>query len=189
MGTLTVNQLATATVGANEESVGDFLQRRERELIQQTAALRGALVPKEAELAKVRQAMEALGIAPNGGILGSLTLAAGMLSNASSPDHLPGGFHPQGNTPLPLLAGSMTIKEMIMNALTDHFQNGATPSELRDYMRNAYGREIDRNSIGPQLARLREEGAVEAAKFNEGKPDEGATVGKWRLKEKVERRF
>jgi hypothetical protein len=55
---------------------------------------------------------------------------------------------------------AMTIKQMIDNALRDHFRKGATPIELREYFWIAYGRNIDRNSISPQLARLREGGRV-----------------------------
>ena len=49
----------------NDIPVSQYLVRRERELIQQTAALRGALLPKEQELASVRKAMEAIGVTPS----------------------------------------------------------------------------------------------------------------------------
>jgi DNA-binding transcriptional ArsR family regulator len=66
----------------------------------------------------------------------------------------------------------LTIKEMVLNALRDHFHAGATPSELREYFRMVYSKDIDRNSISPQLARLREEGLVE---------NDNALSGKWKL--------
>jgi len=65
---------------------------------------------------------------------------------------------------------TMTIKQMIMAALRDHFHNGASPTELRDYMRAVYAKDVDRNSISPQLTRLREQGAVDML-----------TDGKWKI--------
>jgi len=59
---------------------------------------------------------------------------------------------------------------MTLGALRDHFQHGATPTELSDYMKSAYGKEVDRNSISPQLSRLKEEGMVEVL-----------SNGKWEL--------
>jgi hypothetical protein len=176
------------TPAAGDETLPDYLKRRERELVQQTAALRGMLAPKEKELAEVRQAMLAVGVQrsyveelkpfldhdqknPYGG--------APIKNPYQTPDEIVG----HAGTPLPLLVESMTIKEMILRALRDHFHNGATPSELRDYMRTAYGRDVDRNSIGPQLARLREEGTIE-------QPNTLASgdSGKWRLTPVLKRR-
>jgi hypothetical protein len=157
----------------NDEPIVDLLKRRERELIQQTAAIRGMLVPKEDELAKVRQALQALGIQPN-----YVEQLRPFLDQDQANPYVPPGilnqnpYQPQADTPLALFAGNLTIKEMILAALKDHFRHGATPSELRDYMRTAYGREIDRNSISPQLARLREEGLVQNA---------NALTGTWEL--------
>ena len=155
---------------SDEETLSDMLRRRERELIQQTAALRGLLVPKEKELEGVRKAMEAIGLQRSyaeelrpfletGTQTESVnTVTASDLSTAS----------PTLSSPT---LGEFTIKQMILAALKDHFHNGATPSELREYMRSAYNREIDRNSISPQLGRLRDE---------EGMVDQ-LSDGKWKL--------
>jgi hypothetical protein len=165
---------------AAEETLPDYLKRRERELVQQTAALRGMLAPKEKELAEVRQAMQVVGVQRS---------YTDELNTFLDPDEKNpyGGGTPnqnpyqllsemagQAGTPLPLLVESMTIKEMILRALSDHFHDGATPTELREYMRAAYSRDVDRNSISPQLARLRDEGHVQNANvLNES--------GKWQL--------
>src|SRR5260370_42160124 len=55
----------------------------------------------------------------------------------------------------------LTIKQLILRALADHFHDGATPAELRAYILDAYGREISRGSMGPQIVRLFEEGLIE----------------------------
>lgn len=191
---LPIDHDGSLPTGKNE-TLADFLKRRERELIQQTAALRGMLIPKEQELAAVHQAMQAVGVersyadalrpfldAPANPFLtaGSAPtnpfLAAG---SAPTNPFLAAGFTappPPWVTDkaaeLKALADGLTIKEMILRALNEHFHLGATPSELSDYMRTAYGREVDRNSISPQLARLREEGLVH---------NTNALNGKWEI--------
>lgn len=125
---------------ANDEPLSDYLKRRERELVQQTAALRGMLIPKEQELANVRQAMEAVGIKRS--YVEQLQPFLdqeqdeqvqpmhGLLHSESHPGILNSGPFPWelGN---PLRMESLTIKEMILRALNEHFHLGATPSELR----------------------------------------------------------
>jgi len=139
----------------DEEPLADYLKRRERELIQQTAALRGLLTPKEQQLAEVRQALQAIGV-----------------QQSYVEELKPFLDQTQSATPsLGILNEPLTIKEMILRALNDHFHEGATPSELSEYMRAAYRREVDRNSISP-LARLREERLVQ---------NTNALSGKWQL--------
>jgi hypothetical protein len=70
----------------------------------------------------------------------------------------------------------LTIKSMIVTALTSHFHDGATPAELRTFIKDVFSREIDRTSMSPQLARLREDGAVEQRDM------------KWRLSERARQR-
>jgi hypothetical protein len=141
-------------------SISKYLVRRERELVQQTAALRGMLGPKEKELADVRQAMQAIGLTPSPYAEHVEALKPFLDgSQKNPPSH--GGAFTAYPTPLSLLTENLTIKEMILRSLDDHFHNGATPSELSSYMLNAYGRTIDRNSISPQLARLRDNGMIE----------------------------
>jgi len=67
-------------------------------------------------------------------------------------------------------------KPTIVTALTSHFHDGATPAELRTFIKDVFGREIDRTSMSPQLTRLREDGVVEQKDM------------KWRLSEQVRQR-
>jgi DNA-binding transcriptional ArsR family regulator len=129
------------------ETLAQYLDRRKKELKSQISALRGQLDPREAELAQIEKMEELLAIAP----------AAGLTDLASGAQLGPSDVQVE-----------MTIKEMILSALRDHFiENGASPTDLRDYMRSAYDRDVDRNSISPQLSRLREEGMVDM--LNSGK--------------------
>jgi hypothetical protein len=138
-----------------EETTRQFINRRRKELTFQISALRGQLAPREQELADLNR-MEA-----------ALTIAGGAPPPAST--GLVDNLNPISGTSVSyvdafqkfLEPAQLTIKDMILQALGNHFHAGATPSELSDYMKSAYGREVDRNSISPQLARLREEGLVQ----------------------------
>jgi hypothetical protein len=163
--------------GMSTENLRDYLVRRHSELEKQIAALRGQLTAKETEQADVRKAMAAVGMAgtaflayvddqsvltisqgqeiPAGSALAGAALAGSALAGASA-------------------APPLTIKQMILHALNDHFHEGATPAELRDYIRVAYGREVDKKSISPQLARLRDEGYIQ-------QPPGMLNEGKWQL--------
>lgn len=135
-------------------TVRDFLPHREQELMQEIEVLRKRLVPKEQELAEVRKAMTALGL---------INEAAGVANR----------IIPAPTQVATLVTTPLTIKQMILGALRDHFHDGASPVELSAYMRTEYGREVDRNSISPQLARLRQDRAVEQTG--------GAADPKWKL--------
>jgi hypothetical protein len=146
----------------SNEPVNEFLVRRERELTQQIDALRGQIAPKEQEREQIRTAMRALGLLTEASSAQPPSLAS-VLASALSDGSIP-ALPPSNSVLMPslgeLLNPTLTIKQMALAALRDHFHKGATPSEIRDYIKIAYGREVDRNSISPQLARLREEGFV-----------------------------
>lgn len=172
---------ANALSTMSDEQLSDYLKRRERELVQQTAAIRGTLAQKERELEQLWQAMKAIGIQRSyveqlkpflDQVGESLAMDDGLLNPTETcPRNILLAPLPWEN---PLAQAPQTIKEMILRALNDHFHQGATPSELRDYFKTAYGKEIDRNSISPQLARLREERLVQNTNaLNES--------GKWQL--------
>jgi hypothetical protein len=163
-----------------EETTREFINRRKKELMFQISALRGQLGPKEeelAELVRMEAALTSSGTPTLASLLATQPIApgAGALTAPQSQSLaglLGGGESPRDRASMPWApdysAGLqqfpspvMTIKAMALNALRDHFHDGATPSELRDYIKSVYGRDIDRNSIGPQLGRLREQGAVE----------------------------
>jgi DNA-binding transcriptional ArsR family regulator len=127
-----------------------LLNIREKELESQISVMRGHLKPMEEELAQVRKIKQFLADAREAG-----------LTELTSEATLPPPVDPDAK---------ITIKEMILAALRDHFHDGASPTELSDYMKSAYGKDVDRNSISPQLSRLKEEGMVDML-----------SNGKWKL--------
>jgi hypothetical protein len=159
------------------ESLHDLLKRRERELVHQITAIHGQLTrelaPRERELAEVRQAMAAVGLKPGNPLTDLLAPPEeGTVRYDYSTELTP--FLPTGavSNATVNLSEQPTIKQLILRALGDQFRDeGATPAQLRTYIHDAYGREIDRTSMGPQLSRLREEGLVEQmmGMLNEGK--------------------
>ncbi len=55
----------------------------------------------------------------------------------------------------------LTIKDLIIKALAEHYkEKGASASELVSFLGGAYGREVEKSSLSPQLSRLKEEGRV-----------------------------
>jgi DNA-binding transcriptional ArsR family regulator len=155
--------------------LADYLEIRERELESQISNVRGHLAPLEAELAQVRKMRSLIADARAAGL-------TDLASDAILPDppaqsaleQVAQAIQPAVSQLSQLAAAqseTLTIKEMILRALRNHFKKGASPSELRDYMRDAFGKDVDRNSISPQLTRLRELGAVEQYELD----------GKWKL--------
>jgi len=168
--------------------LADYLKTREGELEAQISNLRGHLAPLETELAEVRRIRSLIAdcraagntdlasdaILPRPPASGLETAAKSQLSEVSpkdAPKSALSTLNQNVNEEL-FRASALTIKQMIIGALRDHFHfHGATPTELSEYMKAAYGREVDRNSISPQLARLRDEGMVEqpTGLLNEGR--------------------
>jgi len=151
-----------------DENLRSFLERRERELTHQLAALRGQIESKQIELADIQRVRATLAPPPSPPDNTSLDVAADLARATHRPrvDLNPmSGVPPSNEKP--------TIKSMILTALTSHFHDGATLAELRTFIRDVFGREIDRTSMSPQLARLREDGAVEQRDM------------KWRLSERA----
>jgi hypothetical protein len=134
-----------------EATLNEFLLKRHWNLSKEIEAIRGALTPKEKELQNVQKAMQKLGIAGEMVRLDALP-ASEPTAEAEAP----------------------TIKKLIVDALRDHFRDGATGTELSQYFLTVHGREIDRTSISPQLTRLREDDVVEQLS--------GESEGKWALK-------
>jgi hypothetical protein len=61
----------------------------------------------------------------------------------------------------PAGASFMTIKQLVIHALKDRFKDGATGKQLVDFFKTAWGREIARESLSPQLSRLRVEKKID----------------------------
>jgi hypothetical protein len=67
------------------------------------------------------------------------------------------------DTPLSLRMSAyqhLTMKQLVMKALNEHFQKGATARQLREFFRDAWGRPIKRANLSPQLSRLLKEGII-----------------------------
>ena len=87
-----------------------------------------------------------------------------------------GSFAKSGNA---LSTETLSIKELIRLAFCSNRQfmsEGATSNELRDFIKDAFARDIDRTSLSPQLSRLKEDGIITLA----GAPG-SLYAGKWRL--------
>jgi hypothetical protein len=51
----------------------------------------------------------------------------------------------------------LTMKQLVVKALDEHFQHGATTRQLLDFFRDAWDRNIERTNLSPQLSRLYQE--------------------------------
>jgi hypothetical protein len=186
-----------------DEKLYTFLERRERELVHQIAALKGEIEPREIELAHVRSAMrqyrnfgsadrERLGApAPDREAEQAVVVHAGgddqnlvhtIYDIASGVARFSRSIKEAQDKHEFLAFEHLTIKELIVKALTDHYSHGASAMELCDFVRNAYGRDVERSSLSPQLSRLRDDGVVEQFQHLEdisaGRPTPG---GLWKL--------
>jgi hypothetical protein len=141
----------------------DFLEKRELELLERIATLRSELVPLEGELAEIRRAKTAVGSIEDSSGSVPRTKLAEILASSWAPN--------QSDTPLPLrnsalleaLASpyaSLTMKELIVKALDEQFPSGATTRQMLDFFRDAWGRDIERQNLSPQLSRLFQEGVI-----------------------------
>jgi hypothetical protein len=54
----------------------------------------------------------------------------------------------------------MTHKELVVQALVDHFPDGGTMMQIRDFIRLGYGRTIEPSSMRPQMHRLKADGIL-----------------------------
>jgi hypothetical protein len=121
------------------QSIEQLLDAREREVRRSIDDLRARLVPLEVELEKITAAREAMG-----GIEAELPLENGPLDDSHYK--------------------RMTYEELAAQALaSDHFEFGATISELLDFIRTEYGREIAQGSFSPILSRMAKKGLLTKA--------------------------
>jgi hypothetical protein len=150
-----------------EESLRFFVERRERELVNRLDFARAQVNQLTAELAEVRRAKEAL--EP----IETLPGATGVLA-----------AHEERDTPLVLANDpypGMGIKRLILLAFSDKPEfraHGAKASQIREFIRNAYRRDIDRATLSPQISRLQRDGFIEAG-----------GGGVWRLVDRTNMRF
>jgi hypothetical protein len=135
-----------------DETLRDFVERRERELTHQISTLKSQIAPKETELAEIRRTKAALGMLDPG--------IAAELSKPNEQDVLARTYRSLGIAIREVAPANMKIKELLVRAFIDGFPQGATPGELVDYIPRAYGRVVESPSVRPNLMRLREDGVV-----------------------------
>lgn len=148
---MTTETLSLASLGRRAgETLYEYLERRERELASRVLAVRTELEAMETELAHVRSARRQIGNLPSfvGQPVSLAELAHRLTSTPSANPDVQASSPP-------------SIKDMILKALWTGFRKtGATPAQLRQFISDAYGRDIDRNSMSPQISRLRQEGLL-----------------------------
>lgn len=171
---------------ADREPLRAFLDRREKELADEIATLHRQLAPMEWELSEVRRAKGALGIEASTAFHGTGTLTISEHPSGPVPAAIAGkgvgfativtgtlrGAAPTGTAetiaaPPNLLTSflsshkRLTMKQLVVKALMEHFERGATAKQLREFFRDAWGRDIERPNLSPQLSRLRADGVIE----------------------------
>lgn len=113
----------------------DYLIANEQRLIEQLEVVRSQLLSIEEKLAKFRRAKTAVGVSTN-------------IINYSQ-------------SKLPVEYRNLTMKDMAVRALANEFRDGATASQLLEYFATAWGRtDIVRESLSPQLSRLKKQGKI-----------------------------
>ena len=157
----------------------DYLDSRERELVNSIKECHDKLAPLERELAEIRRAKGAIGGGMrNQHVVGALTIS-GMLAphdqdRKREPERVGGigmrslvsGFgHTDSlidESPLAQYQAyqKLTMKELVVKVLSEHFHQGATTREMLDFFRDAWGRQIERTNLSPQISRLYQEGII-----------------------------
>ena len=131
------------------ETIREFIERREKELQHQMAALDAQISARKAELEE-------------------LTFVKAKLDEVEFERQEKEIFayamepHPQNaaTTVTVDLAAGKTIKELVVQALLDHFPNGGNLIDIRDFIQDAYGRDIMPSSLRPQMHRLKADGVL-----------------------------
>jgi hypothetical protein len=141
----------------SDETLRDFVARRERELVKQVRVLRDQLASKENELLEVQRATAALGIraAPAAPTPKETTKPTHPKRRLSDADYvmLAQKIKHASNP-------SLTIKELIIRAFLDQFREGGKPGQIGQHIHRSYGRRVESGSIRPNLARLRFDGLI-----------------------------
>jgi hypothetical protein len=119
----------------SSETLREFIERREKELRHHEAALEAQLEIIKAELKELATAKSGLGDAQFAHEEREIFAYAVMDPNA-------------------------TIKELAIQSLLDRFKKGATLTEIRDFIRDAYHRQIGPSSLRTQMHRLKESGVL-----------------------------
>jgi hypothetical protein len=131
-----------------DETLREFLDRRERELAEQLRDLRAKMWPKQQEFAEVRRTKATLG----------MSAVTSTFDEAGSYEDM--NYHELTRSIQNRSPEDMTIKDLILRALLENFRNGGSPAQIGDFIQAQYKRAIDPGSIRPNLARLRKDGLI-----------------------------
>ena len=151
----------------SDENLFEFVTRRERELIAQISATRGQinllhgqLAQREVELVEVQRIKAEIPTAAPPNSKTTVGSVYGVVSQAA----VDLGIYER-----------MTIKQLVVQALVDHFKKGGTMMDIRNFVNDAYGRNVLPSSLRPQLHRLKaagilgQEEATDTWDFRDGK--------------------
>lgn len=139
-----------------------YLSEREQRLKSELAALRARIAPIERELFEIGQAQKAVG-----------NVAAepfqAPLFQTGPDEHVDDEAADLWKEYKRVLAEraanpyfKLTIKDLVLKALREQFQSGATAQDLLEFFESAWGRDdIPRTSLSPQLSRLRTEQKID----------------------------
>lgn len=154
------------------ESLLEYLERRERQTLNRVELARANLEGFEEELRQIRAAKAA--IHPPVTSLAAIPFGALPASDIQrtlrvQPDALkPLGLQSLANalsspSEIKEYYAKKTIKELIILALQLNRQfhrDGAKASEIREFILDSFGRNIDRLSMAPQISRLHKDGLI-----------------------------
>jgi len=132
------------------ETVKELLDRLEQELSTKIVTLRREVAPLERELADVRRAKQAIS----------------KRESADADSTYPYRIKVRETTlrrvkDVDAEYRKKTMKQLALEALQEHFLNGATANQLLEFFASAWGRnDIARESFSPQLSRLKVKGKV-----------------------------
>lgn len=160
------------------ESVREFLDRRERELLAELVPAEAQVDAIRAELIEIRSARTGIFDVRQKVISGTaVEVLEGEVPVSDveqvvppEPSPLDDTFKAIAEFARPFQADAhRTIKQLIIMALEQNVpfrRYGATTGELRRYIKDEYDKVYEVTSLSPQLSRLKDEGAVE---FRDGK--------------------
>jgi hypothetical protein len=144
----------------DEETLFQFLDRRRGELENQLVALIGQanrieqeIENRKKELAQIQKISESTQrprLPKN--ISARIVSAPRSLGRMRTTDAMPPEVAQQ--------YAQMTIKACAVQALCDKFPEGGTAAQIRDFIRDAYGRTIAPSSLRPQMSRLKADGVL-----------------------------
>jgi hypothetical protein len=155
------------------ETIRNFLERRERELLESIRDLWSRLAPLQTELADIQRtkaelAMTTADRARDADLLKRAEALAWTEEDDRECARLEAArMRPAVRIEVPPVAELsllLTLKGLIYKALGEHFPNGATSRQLLDFFRVAWDRKIKQRVLSPQLARLQADGYVECQK-------------------------